>query len=194
MSMDIPFDYFTTFVALTEPCLAAAVLAHSHLESPPLVSCRYNPTTPKFKMDQLYVMLMVILHRKDYGDYRLIIQRELNSGMGVVSIWAANALKLFVMVVLQSFTAAALLFALNTPIMGFGTFYSAYFLGTWAWSAFAQVVSLAVPNQVMAMLLLIVWPGFAAIYAVSSLTRPEPRTSLDPKSEHHHSTRTRTAP
>jgi len=131
----------------------------------PLDYNTFGPIASRFRMNQLYLFLLVISHRQDYGDHLLITKRELNAGMGVVAVWLSNASKLFFFVVLKSFIAALVLFSLETPVLTrFGPFWFAYLLGTWCWAAFAQVVSLYVPNQIFAMLGLIILPAFELLY------------------------------
>lgn len=118
----------------------------------------------KFRMGSLHILLIVLQHRKEYGDARLIVARELNAGIGVLPLFGSGAIRTFCLVFLKALAAAIAVYALYTPLQGFGNFFFAWLLGTWAWALFAQVVSLYVPNQVTAMLILILLPFFEVLY------------------------------
>jgi len=108
----------------------------------------------------------VLSHRNDYGNNRLIVARELNSGISVTSIWFANAFKLLVVVTFKSFTASIVVYVFTSTLLDFGYVFLGYFLGTWCWALFAQVLSLFFTNQLVAMLTLILVPTFEVILPV----------------------------
>eukprot|EP00316_Scyphosphaera_apsteinii_P011501 CAMPEP_0119305436 /NCGR_PEP_ID=MMETSP1333-20130426/6447_1 /TAXON_ID=418940 /ORGANISM="Scyphosphaera apsteinii, Strain RCC1455" /LENGTH=691 /DNA_ID=CAMNT_0007308527 /DNA_START=92 /DNA_END=2164 /DNA_ORIENTATION=- len=112
----------------------------------------------------LFNIVLGMQHRFDFGDEKLILSREVNSGIYVFALWVGKTLKAILFAFFKIFALVVVLYSLATPMQPFGSFLWAWLLSGLWWVAFAQMISLGIQNQTTAVLVLLFVPIFAGIY------------------------------
>jgi len=119
---------------------------------------RFNPSF-------LFPIFIGMQHRFDYGEEKLMLRREVNSGIYFTSLWLGKTVKSCVFGTLKFSMFALVMYIFMTPVQTFWTYLVAWiFLGLW-WVAFAQFISLFCASQITAVMLLLLTPIFEPIFS-----------------------------
>jgi len=113
----------------------------------------------------LFVFFINMQHRSDYGEDKLMISREVNSGVHARGIWLARTLKSSFFGSMKIFFFCVVTYIFAAPMMNFGAYLLAYVMLGNFWIGFAQVISLACKDQMTAILLLLVVPLFEMLFS-----------------------------
>jgi len=90
----------------------------------------------------IFAMIICVNHRADYGDQKVTILRELNTGMPVLAIFIANTIRMVCTTFVEALAYASTKYLLLPPYQSFGVYNLAHWgLGIW-WASFAAPISL----------------------------------------------------
>lgn len=123
----------------------------------------HNTLTPSL----LYYLVIALQHRADYGDNMLILTRELNSSISVSALYLSLAVRTFVLVTIKSLLYSCISYAFNTPTQNFIFYWLTYLLGAWCWTGFVHWVTIAIKNQMTAMLVIVLVNILEILYSGS---------------------------
>merc|ERR1740124_777290 len=118
-----------------------------------------------FQPQFLFAVIIGIQHRNDYGDEKLLLHREVNSGTYYAAIWLAKTVKSLFFGAIKMFAHSLVLYIFMAPLQSFGTYLLAYILLAWWWIGFAQWVSLLCSSQTSAVMILLLIPLFESIFS-----------------------------
>jgi hypothetical protein len=108
----------------------------------------------------IFAVFVNIQHRFDYGDDKLIISREINSGVLASGIWIGRTTKSLCFATIKFLIYAGVRYILDAPMIKFITYAFAWILlGNW-WVAFSQWISLACKSQITGVMIMLMVPFF----------------------------------
>jgi len=118
--------------------------------------------------DNITLLLNIVIgmqHRCDFGDEKLLLSREINSGVHVGAVWAARTLKSIIFLAIKVFAMVVVMYGLAPVMQGFFPVYFAYLMSSLWWAAFSQIISLLCRNQMTSIVIVVIVPIFAAIFS-----------------------------
>merc|ERR1712151_821033 len=124
---------------------------------------RWEMMGQTFSPSFIFAVFVGMQHRFDYGDEKLILSREVNSGIYFTSVWMGKTMKSTIFGILKFMTYAVVTYIFIAPMQRFVTWMIAYvLLGLW-WVGFAQWISLLCRSQVTAVMILLIVPIFEGL-------------------------------
>merc|ERR1719387_11129 len=108
----------------------------------------------------IFAVFICMQHRFDFGEDKLMIGREINSGFYLIAIWLGRVMKSCLFGSIKVMVYALVRYIFAAPLELFISYIVAWILlGLW-WVAFAQLVSLLFKDQVTAVIILLMVPIF----------------------------------
>merc|ERR1712048_643285 len=126
---------------------------------------RWEMMPRTFSPSFIFAVFVGMQHRFDYGDEKLILRREVNSGIYYTSVWFAKTAKSVLFGSLKFITYAIITYVFIAPMQRFLPCVISYVaLGLW-WVGFAQWISLLCSSQVTAVMILLLIPIFEGLFS-----------------------------
>jgi len=113
----------------------------------------------------IFAVFVNMQHRFDYGEDKLMITREINSGIAASAIWLGRSVKSIFFGSLKFLLYGLCSYMFRAPMQTFFPFVLAWILlGLW-WVAFAQFVSLLCKDQTTCTMILLMVPIFEMVFS-----------------------------
>jgi len=126
---------------------------------------RFEMMPQTFSPSFIFAVFVGMQHRFDYGDEKLILSREVNSGIYFTAVWIAKTAQSTLFGSLKFITYGLVTYIFIAPLQGVIPWVMAHvFLGLW-WVGFAQWISLWCRSQVTAVMILLLVPIFEGLFS-----------------------------
>eukprot|EP00965_Chrysotila_dentata_P255817 6212349-Pleurochrysis_carterae.AAC.1 len=110
----------------------------------------------------IYAIIIATTHRIDYGDSKVVLDREANSGISPAAIFFAMTIKTYATVFVKAFAFSFITYILASPLQNFVVYFVSWYGLTLWWAGTAQWVSLCT-SQGTGTIILLFAPIFEAL-------------------------------